>query len=72
MVDTNRGGIYPKQDEYNLGLNEIAQPLNPGQNELETPDPYMQSINFPGNQSQPQYSSQNENEFRLNHNLLMK
>ena len=37
------------------GLNGITQPLNPGQNDLDSPTPYMQSINLPENQSQPQY-----------------
>ena len=64
MVDTNRNGVYPKPDEYTPGLNDIAQPLNPGQNDLDAPTPYIQSINFPGNQSPPQYSSQNPTEYQ--------
>ena len=64
MVDTNRIGVYPKPDECTPGLNEIAQPLNPGQNDLDAPTPYIQSINFPGNQSPPQYSSQNPTEYQ--------
>ena len=35
-------------------LNGITQPLNPGQNDLDAPTPYIQSINLPENQSQPQ------------------
>jgi len=64
MSDNNRIDVFPKQDEYTPGLNEIAQPLNSCQNDLEAPTPYMQSINLPGNQSQPQYSSQNETEYQ--------
>ena len=64
MVDNNRNGVYQKQDEYTPGLNDLSQPFNPGQNDLDAPTPYMQSINLPGNQSQPQYSSQNSIEYQ--------
>jgi hypothetical protein len=63
MVDINKNGLYPKPDESTPG-NEIAQPLIPGQNDLDAPTPYVQSINFPGNQSQQQYSSQNPIEYQ--------
>ena len=63
MVDIYRIALYPKKDEYTPGLNEIAQPLSPGQNDLDAPTPHMQSQNLPGNQFQPQYSSQNPTEY---------
>lgn len=64
MVDINRFDGNSKQDQFTPGLNEIAQPLTPGQNDFNAPTPYMQSINLPVNQSQPQYSSQNPTEYQ--------